>query len=73
MANSPSSASTATYRRIKDEGNYSAGASIADWEVPTFEGDRLVVCRPAARINFIKVELLDVTTNTFGCWVLLHD
>lgn len=68
-----SSAASATYRRLMDEGNYSAGAAIADWEVPSSTGNRVIVCRPAARADFIKVELSNATTHTFGCWVWLHD
>lgn len=62
----------ATYRRIVDEGNYSAGAKLADWEVPTFEGNRTIICRPAARFDAIKIELKDATTAAFGCWINLH-
>lgn len=62
-----------TFRRIVDEGNYSAGAAIADWEVPSSAGNRTIICRPAARFDYIKVELSAVTTASMGCWINVHD
>jgi hypothetical protein len=67
-----SNKSDGTFRRIVDEGNYSAGAGIADWEVPSSTGNRTIICRPAARCDWIKVETSRVTTASMGCWVNTH-
>lgn len=62
-----------TFRRVMDQGIYSAGAGVADWEVPAFTGNRTVVCWPAPMFNFVKIELSAVTTAAMGCWVHIHD
>jgi len=62
-----------TFRRVKVDGTYSAGAGILDWEVPAFTGDRTILCWPAPQFNFIKVELLNPTTAPMTCWVHLHN
>jgi hypothetical protein len=47
---------TGTYRRVQMSGAYSAGVGIADWEVPSGTGNRLVVCDPATAFNWLKIE-----------------
>jgi hypothetical protein len=61
-----------TYRRIKDIGEYSAGAGILDWEVPESVGNYLVCCRPAERFNYLKVELSATTTAAMAIGVIVH-
>lgn len=62
-----------TFRRIMDEGNYSAGAAIADWEVPSTIGNKTVVCRPAARFDYIKYQFSQDVTAPIRIWTHLHD
>ena len=64
--------SDGTFRRVMDEGNYSAGAAIADWELPSSTGDRVVICRPAARFDYIKPEFSRETTAAMEVWVHIH-
>jgi hypothetical protein len=64
---------TGAYRRIVDEGVYSAGAAIADWEVPSTEGDRIYICRPAARFDNIKVVLSTAATDGISCTIHVHN
>lgn len=61
-----------TFRRVMDEGNYSAGAAIADWELPSSAGNRVVVCRPAARFDWVKPEFSRVTTCAMEMYVHFH-
>lgn len=65
-------ASSGTFRRIKDIGEYSAGAGIRDWEVPESTGSYIVACRPAARFNYIKVECSKTATAAISVNVILH-
>jgi hypothetical protein len=65
--------SDGTFRRVMEQGIYSAGSGILDWEVPFFAGSRTVVCHPAPMFNFVKVELSAVTTASMGCWVHVHE
>lgn len=64
--------STGTFRRIKDEGIYSSGAGILDWEIPSTTGNWLTICRPAARFNFIKVHLSTAATDAISCTIHVH-
>jgi hypothetical protein len=61
-----------TYRRIMDVGEYSAGAGIADWEVPEGIGNKLVICRPATRFNYLKVEVSKTATASMDIPVIRH-
>ena len=61
-----------TYRIIQEDGTYSAGAGILDWEVPSFTGNRTVVCRPAARFDSIKIQLSNTATTTMDVYVHCH-
>ena len=63
---------TGTYRVIKDEGNYSAGASIDNWEVPSTTGNWICVCRPAARFDYIKVHFSTAATDSITATIHLH-
>lgn len=67
------STSDGTFRRVQDEGAYSAGVSIADWEVPSSSGNYNVICRPAARYNFIKPEVSNTATASFDIYVHVHN
>lgn len=62
-----------TFRRVVDQGTYSSSVGIDDWEVPSFAGNRTVVCWPAPMFDFVKIELSRVTTASMGCWVNVHD
>lgn len=66
------SASTGTYRRVVDVGLYSASSGLQDWEVPETIGNRVVMCRPATRLNFIKLELSITTTAAMNINVIRH-
>lgn len=66
------SASSGTYRRIVDVGVYSASSGLQDWEVPETIGSKVVVCRPASRFNFIKIELSKTTTAAMSINVIRH-
>jgi len=55
--------STDTFRTVKEQGNYSAGAGIGDWEIPDSTGDYVCVCRPATRFNYIKLQLSTAATG----------
>lgn len=68
-----SNSSTGTFRRIVEEGAYSAGVGIADWETPAGTGNRVFICRPAARFNFIKCELSSAATSGLSCRVHVHN
>jgi len=64
--------SMTTFRRVVDEGNYSAGAGIADWEVPSTTGNRTIACRPLVRFNYGKIHLSTVATDGMTVWVHKH-
>lgn len=66
------SASGGTFRRIVDVGVYSASSGLQDWEVPEFTGNRIIVCRPATRFNYVKVELTKTTTAAMSISVIRH-
>jgi hypothetical protein len=65
--------STGTFRRVKDMGVYSASSGIGDWEVPSSIGNYMVVCDPAAKFNYMKVELSNVATAVVSCRVHVHN
>lgn len=58
-----------TFRRVQDLGVYSGGSGILDWEVPSTTGNRTVICRPASRFNFVKIELSNTATAQVSCVV----
>jgi len=64
--------SDGTFRRAKDAGIYSASSGIQDWEVPSDAGNYNAVCRPAARFDFIKIELSNTATANVLCNVHVH-
>lgn len=66
------STSDGTFRRVVDEGVYSAGAGMADWEVPSSLGNRTIICRQATKFDWVKVELSRPTTGSMGCWINIH-
>ena len=53
---------TGTFRRVQDVGVYSGASGIYDWETPSSTGNRIVICRPAERFDYIKVELSNTAT-----------
>lgn len=53
---------TGTFRRLKDMGVYSAVSGLQDWEIPSGVGNSVVLCRPAAGFNYIKLELSQAAT-----------
>jgi hypothetical protein len=66
------STTCSTYRIVQEDGTYSAGAGILDWEVPSFTGNRIVVCRPAARFDYIKIQFSNTATTTMDVYVHCH-
>ena len=65
--------SAVTFSRIKDMGAYSSGVGVYDWEVPATTGNYLAMCKPAAMVNFIKVEVSITATAAMACVVHLHN
>ena len=62
-----------TFRRLKDMGVYSANSGLQDWEVPSFSGGTLVLCRPVVGFNYMKVELSTAATDGYTATVhILH-
>jgi len=62
-----------TFRRVKDVGIYSSNSGIQTWEVPLGVGGYTVVCRPAERFNFVKIELGGTNvTGTAGLAAKVH-
>lgn len=53
---------TGTFRRLKDMGVYSAASGLQDWEVPSSIGNCVVLCRPAAGFNYLKIEVSNAAT-----------
>jgi hypothetical protein len=62
-----------TYRRVKDQGVYSAGTGILDWEIPSTIGNCVVVCKPAERFNYLKLELTKTATAAMSIGVIVHN
>lgn len=56
--------STGTFRRLQTAGIYSAGAAIADFEIPTTTGNRFVTFDDAAGFHYAKVEFSNTCTAT---------
>ena len=61
--------STGTFRRLVDMGVYSASSGLQDWEIPVFNGDRTVLCRPVVGFNFMKIHLGTAATDGYSATV----
>ena len=62
-----------TFRTLKTLGQYSGGAGILDWEVPSTTGGWIATCQPAAHFNALKVTLSTAATGGFDFEVHLHN
>jgi hypothetical protein len=58
-----------TFRRLQDMGIYSASSGLRDWEIPSFSGDRTVLCRPVVGFDYMKVHLGTAATNGYSVTV----
>lgn len=62
-----------TFRRLRDMGVYSSTSGIQDWEIPSFTGDKMILCRPVVGFDHMKVELSTAATDGYTATVhILH-
>ena len=64
-----SNSATGTFRRLVDMGEYSGGAGLQEWEVPSGTGDIKVLCRGVQGFGFMKVETSNTATANFAVQV----